>query len=142
MQVKFKKLDPNAVIPSYAKPGDAGMDLTATRIISYSSSQIMYGTDLAVEIPEGHVGLIFPRSSIFKTPLSLSNSVGCIDCGYRGEIMFVFNIGEFQSHQKTYGVGDRIGQLIILPYPKIEPIEVDELSNSERGDGGFGSTGK
>ncbi len=137
MKVKIKKLHPNAVIPTYAKPGDAGMDLTAT-FISYMGAQVEYKTGLAIEIPDGFVGLLFPRSSISNTSLSLANSVGVVDSGYRGEIKAVFNKRKLGI--KFYGVGERILQLIILPYPKIEFEEVDELSKTERGEGGFGST--
>ena len=90
MQVKVKKLSPEAVIPTYAKDGDAGMDLVATRIISNTTFDVSYGTDLAMEIPNGFVGLVFPRSSIRKYELVLSNSVGLIDSGYRGEIQATF----------------------------------------------------
>ena len=139
IKVRFKKLHTAAIIPSYAKPGDAGMDLTATSIID-EAFQVTYGTGIAVEIPEGYVGLIFPRSSIRKYQLQLSNSVGVIDSGYRGEIQFTFNkTGGVPS--KKYEVGDRIGQLIIMPFPTIIPIESNDLSDSERGTGGFGSTG-
>lgn len=147
MQVKFKKINPEAIIPSYSQNGDAGMDLTA---ISQTESEglIEYGTGLSVEIPQGFVGLIFPRSSIFKTNQILSNSVGVIDSGYRGEIKFKFytkttTMGEntYFSHN-SYQIGDRIGQLIILPYPNIEPLEVNELTETDRGEDGFGSTGK
>ena len=139
IKVRFKKLHTEAIIPSYAKPGDAGMDLTATSIID-EAFQVTYGTGIAVEIPGGYVGLIFPRSSIRKYQLQLSNSVGVIDSGYRGEIQFTFNkTGGVPS--KKYEVGDRIGQLIIMPFPTIIPIESNDLSDSERGTGGFGSTG-
>ena len=139
IKVRFKKLHTESIIPSYAKPGDAGMDLTATSIID-EAFQVTYGTGIAVEIPEGYVGLIFPRSSIRKYQLQLSNSVGVIDSGYRGEIQFTFNkTGGVPS--KKYEVGDRIGQLIIMPFPTIIPIESNDLSDSERGTGGFGSTG-
>ena len=154
MEVKIKKLNPNAVIPSYAKSGDAGMDLVATTIISDTPEQITYGMGIALEIPEGFVGLIFPRSSVRKTGLDLSNSVGVIDSGYRGELQATFNkvfggdrfydetkLTEITSHD-FYKVGDRIAQIMIIPYPPIEFKEVDELSDSERGEGGFGSTGK
>ena len=103
-----------------------------------------YGTGLAMEIPEGYVGLVFPRSSIRNTDLSLSNAVGVIDSGYRGEIQATFNrkgVSQIDGHP-IYMVGDRIAQIIIVPYPHIIFDEVDELSNSERGTGGFGSTGK
>ena len=91
LQVAIKKLHSNAVIPSYAKPGDAGLDITATSIISNTTFEVTYGTGLAVEIPIDHVGLLFPRSSIRKYDLQLANSVGVIDSGYRGEIQFTFN---------------------------------------------------
>ena len=142
MKVRVKKLDPKAVIPKYAKIGDAGLDLTATSV-QEETLQVKYGTGLAVEIPEGYVGLIFPRSSIFKKTLSLTNSVGVIDSGYRGEIKFVFNKEPYLNKDgfKKYEIGDRIGQLVILPYPSVELEEVEELSDSERGEGGFGSSG-
>ena len=140
MKVKIKKLHPDAVIPSYAKPGDAGLDLTATsKVWDDKKEKVVFGTGLAVEIPEGYVGLIFPRSSICKTLMSLANSVGVIDSGYRGEIKFFFKPG--YRPKRNYEVGDRIGQLIIMPYPQIELEEVAELSETERGEGGFGSSG-
>ena len=141
MQVKIKKLNPNVVIPSYAKSGDAGMDLVATSIISEEVFQITYGTDIALEIPNGFVGLVFPRSSVRKTDLSLTNSVGVIDSGYRGEIQATFRKHKGVASTK-YEVGDRIAQIMIIPHPTIEFQEVDELTNTERGEGGFGSTGK
>jgi dUTP pyrophosphatase len=142
MKVKIKKLSAEAVIPSYAKSGDAGMDLVATSI-KFDGTQITYGTGLAIEIPEGFVGLVFPRSSIRKTDLSLSNSVGVIDSGYRGEIQATFNQKSLSKDgQILYGVGDRICQLMIIPHPHVDFIEVQELNNTERGEGGFGSTGK
>lgn len=140
MKVKIKKIDANAVIPKYAKPGDAGLDLTATsEEWNDDNTMVTYGTGLAVEIPEGYVGLVFPRSSVSKTTLNLTNSVGVIDSGYRGEIMFKFR---YLEEGMIYDVGDRIGQLIIMPYPQIEFEEVEDLSSTERGEGGFGSTGK
>ena len=143
MQVKIKKLSPEAVIPTYAKDGDAGIDLVATSM-KFDGTQITYGTGLAMEIPEGFVGLVFPRSSIRKTDLSLSNSVGVIDSGYRGEIQATFKKiqGVSNNALDNYKVGDRICQLTIIPYPPIEFEEVEELNNTERGEGGFGSTGK
>ena len=138
MKVRIKKINQNAVIPTYAKDGDAGMDLVATRIINERLDSITYGTDIALEIPEGFVGLIFPRSSIRKTDLILSNSVGVIDSGYRGEIQATFK----RSGVYAYAVGDRGAQIMIIPHPPIEFEEADELSDTERGEGGFGSTGK
>jgi dUTP pyrophosphatase len=141
MKVKIKKIHPDAAIPSYAKNGDAGMDLVATSIISEEVFQITYGLGIALEIPEGFVGLVFPRSSIRKTDLSLTNCVGVVDSGYRGELQ-----ATFRKHRgvvsTSYAVGDRVCQLMIIPHPTIEFNEVNELSNTERGEGGFGSTGK
>jgi dUTP pyrophosphatase len=143
MKVRIKKLNENAVIPTYAKDGDAGMDLVATSIISTTSTQITYGIGLALEIPKGFVGLIFPRSSVRKTRLMLSNCVGVIDSGYRGELQATFNkINQDSVSENDYKVGDRIAQIMIIPHPPIEFEEADELSDTERGEGGFGSTGK
>ena len=144
MRVKIKKLSPDAVIPTYAKSGDAGMDLIATSIISDTLDQITYGLGISLEIPEGFVGLVFPRSSIRKTNLQLSNSVGVIDSGYRGELQATFNKiqGVTEGVRERYLIGDRVCQIMIIPHPVIEFEEVDELNNTERGEGGFGSTGK
>jgi len=141
MKVKIKKLHPLAVIPTYAKSGDAGMDFVATKVISEETYSITYGTDIAMEIPEGFVGLVFPRSSIRKYELNLSNSVGVIDSGYRGELQATFRKTHGDSSE-TYNIGDKIFQMIIIPYPQIKFEESDELSDTERGEGGFGSTGK
>ena len=140
MQVKIKKLHNNAVIPQYAKAGDAGMDLVATEVTDGYGFSVTYGTGLAMEIPEGYVGLVFPRSSIRKYDLSLTNCVGVIDSGYRGEIQATFR-KEAGIPSKRYEVGDKIAQMIIIPYPAIQFIETDQLSDTERGEGGFGSTG-
>jgi dUTP pyrophosphatase len=140
-KVKIKRLHKDAVIPSYSRQGDAGMDLVATSKFYDDFDNVCYGTGLAIEIPEGHVGLLFPRSSISKTDLTLRNSVGIIDSGYRGEITFKFN-NILMSSCEPYNVKERIGQLIIMPYPTIEFEEVEELSTTERGEGGYGSTGK
>jgi len=144
MKVNIKKIHPDAVVPSYAKNGDAGLDLVATTIIGETLGSITYGLGIALEIPEGFVGLVFPRSSIRKTNLQLSNSVGVIDSGYRGELQATFNKiqGIDNVERENYKVGDRVCQIIIIPHPLIEFNEVNELSNTERGIGGFGSTGK
>lgn len=136
MKIKIKKLVPEAVIPEYATPGAAGMDLTAVTI-EETDDVVTYGTGLAMEIPEGYVGLIFPRSSNYKYDCVLANSVGVIDSDYRGEIKFKF----FEIGENIYKVGDRIGQIMIVPYPKIEFDEVENLSETSRGSGGFGHTG-
>jgi len=118
------------------------MDLTAVSATRDDHGNVVYGTGLAIEIPEGHVGLIFPRSSNSKTDLYLTNHVGVIDSGYRGEIMFKYRPIDGLLNAKVYQIGDRVGQLMILPYPAVELVEAAELSSSERGEGGFGSTGK
>lgn len=143
MQVKFKKLHPDAVIPSYAhKSGDAGLDITTITNGVFFEGCFEYKTGLAVEIPEDYVGLIFPRSSVCKTSLNLSNCVGVIDSNYRGEILFKFrNTAENYYNIRLYIAGDRIGQLVIIPYPTIEPVEAEELSETNRGTGSYGSTG-
>ena len=144
MKIQFKKLVPQAQKPKFGKPGDAGADLVATSISINTSreQQIVYGTGLAVEIPEGMVGLVFPRSSIRNYDLTMSNSVGVIDSGYRGEIMVTFNFTSRTPDNIMYKIGDRIAQLVIMPVPLVQYTEVDELSETSRGEGGHGSTGK
>ena len=142
MKVKIKKLDSKAVIPTYAKPGDAGMDIYATSM-KFTEDYIEYGTGLSFEVPEGYVMLIFPRSSVSNKDLILTNSVGVLDSGYRGELKFRYRVVKPVGKLKMdlYNPGDRIGQIMIIPYPTIEFEEVDSLSSSERGEGGFGSSG-
>lgn len=171
MKVRIKKLHENAIIPTYAKKGDAGMDLTAVDYYYDLVGNVVYHTGLAIEIPEGYVGLIFPRSSIYNRDINLTNAVGVIDSGYRGEIIMKFKPSlYFHPNENTdylssdkfddcdgvcipyderipikphiYNYGERIGQIIIMPYPQIELEEVEELTQTERGDGGFGSSGK
>ncbi len=184
MKVKIKKLDADAVIPRKAHPTDAGFDLVATSRVFDDEGNIVYGTGLAFEIPEGYVGLVFPRSSICHKDLSLSNAVGVIDSGYRGEVMAKFkptlivasdvisndkydyrgtvekewgeqivtfhgraanypdvHEGCLPHPPRHYEVGERIAQLVILPFPQVEFEEAEELSETERGTGGYGSTG-
>lgn len=186
MKVRFKKLVPNAVAPTKAHPTDAGFDLTATSRIFDKEGNATYGFGLSLEIPKGYVGMIFPRSSIAKKDLALSNCVGIIDSSFRGEIKAKFKPtlvyvdkgrsgkdgndyngtdqtdlqtqevtfhgrkknypdvgkGRLPFMPRVYEIGDRIAQIIIMPYPEVEFEEADELSDSDRGDGGFGSTGK
>jgi len=141
LQVNIKLLHENAIIPEYSKDGDAGMDLTITDIKEETENLIVYGFGIAVEIPKGYVGLIFSRSSVRRTDLILSNCVGIIDSGYRGEIMGSFR----KTHQhllNKYKVGERAAQILIIPYPNIQFVVVDELTKTDRNDGGFGHTGK
>ena len=166
MKIKYKKLSSNAVEPIRAHSRDAGFDLTATSI-KKTENYIQYGTDIAFDIPEGYVGLIFPRSSVTKKELMLKNSVGVIDSGYQGEIMFRFylvvpteikmlksynpetnkyeNIQGIDILNKTvdfYEIGDRIGQIVFQKLPEIELELTTEFEETERGEGGFGSTDK
>jgi len=138
IKLKIKKINDRAKIPNYAKKGDAGIDLVATTTMS-NGYFIEYGTDLAMEIPEGYAGYIFPRSSISKTDHYLRNSVGVIDSGYRGEIKIRMSVPALGS--KKYKNGDKIAQLIIMKLPWVDIEEVNELSETDRGEGGFGSTG-
>lgn len=162
MKVKFKKLSENAVMPKKAHPTDAGFDLVATSRELDDMGNIVYGTGLAVEIPDGYVGLAFPRSSVSKYNLVMANSTGIIDAHFRGEMKFKFKptlhawenideegnyeilVGGFHDAEAVtpYAVGDRIAQLIIMPIPEIEFEEADELTVTDRGAGGYGSTGK
>ena len=140
MKIKIKKLHDDAVVPSYAKVGDAGMDLTCVDFKT-SETYVEYDTGLAMEIPDGHVGFLFPRSSVSKTNLVLANCVGVVDSGYRGPVKLRFKeingpIGG------RYKIGDRVGQIVIMPVPSFEFEEVSELTETSRGEGGFGSTGK
>lgn len=141
MKVRFKRLTSTAKLPQYARSGDAGLDLVADRIIANTTFQVTYKLGVACEIPTGYVGLIFPRSSIRKYELQLSNSVGVVDSGYRGELEATFNkTNGFLS--MMYRPGEKICQMVIIPYPEIEVEEVSELAPSERGEQGFGSTGR
>ncbi len=155
MKVKIKKLDAEAVMPAKAHPTDAGFDLVAISRKIDDDGCVVYGTGLAFEIPEGYAGFIFPRSSIAKKDLILTNAVGVIDSHYRGEVTMKFKPslalvkeprggGYVISHNfdfRRYYVGDRIGQMVIMPYPEIEFEFTDTLSETDRGTGGYGSTG-
>lgn len=154
MKIKIKKLSENAVLPVKAHASDAGFDLTSTSCTIDEYGSMVYGTGISVEIPEGYVGLVFPRSSIAKKDLVLSNCVGVIDSGYRGEVMAKFKPTNYFNYYEDcgriverphdgsiYGIGERIAQLILMPIPEIEFEEAEELSYSERGIGGYGSSG-
>lgn len=162
LNVKFKKLVPEAVIPTYAHPGDAGMDVRAVSI-NKTDDYIEYCTGLAFQLPEGYAMLIFPRSSNSKKDLVLANAVGILDASYRGELKlrfkrqyrayddFSFSTQDIVNAKSTnlcleatkiYEVGEAVGQIMIIPYPTIQFTEVDELNTTERGTGGFGSSGK
>ena len=160
VSVKFKRLTANAVVPTKAHPTDAGYDITATSAYIDKCGNAVYGTGLALEIPEGYAGFLFPRSSVCATDIALTNAVGVVDSHYRGEVKFKFRptpmftnvprtapedslyTGVLPFSPKIYQPGERIGQLIVLPVPDVTFIECDSLSDTDRGEGGYGSSGK
>jgi len=146
--IRFKKLVPEAKAPFKKIDVDAGFDLFATGI-NYGENYIEYLTGIAVEIPEGYVGLIFPRSSVTNYDLMLKNSTGIIDASYRGELRSRFYqtkahtaLGEPNPNRKEYEIGDRVAQIVFMKLPKITLVEAEELSDTERGASGYGSSGK
>ena len=141
MKIKIKKINPFAIAPTKAHATDAGFDLYATSKTYDNDNNVVYGCGLAFEIPEGYMGLVFPRSSNAKKSLLLSNSVGVIDAGYRGEVTAKFK-RLYPISQGEYAIGERFAQLIVMPIPAVELEEAEELSESERGVGGYGSSGK
>lgn len=164
IDVKIRKVHPDATIPTYAHPGDAGMDVTAV-LINVTDDYIEYDTGLQFQLPPGYVMLIFPRSSNSKKDLLLANSVGVLDSGYTGNLKLRYKLNyrieqlgtnhtldrsAFEVNisptnilisNKYYNIGDRVGQIMIIPYPEINFIETENFEDTERGSGGFGSTG-
>lgn len=140
MKIKFKKLNQDVKNPYKKYDIDAGFDLTAAWK-KETEKYVEYGTNIAFEIPEGYVGLLFSRSSITKKDLILKNSVGVVDASYRGEIKFRFFKTNEKKETLEYDIGERCGQIIFLELPKIELEEVNELSETERGTQGYGSSG-
>lgn len=150
LNVKIKKLHKDAVIPKYETKGAVGVDLAAVSVEYDNYGNLVVGTGLAIQLPEGYYADLRPRSSISKYDLVLANSIGTVDADYTGELIlkfkpsdyFAVNRDDVYGDGEIYKVGDRVAQLLILPYPKINFIEVDELDKTERGNKGFGSTGK
>ena len=150
LNVKIQKLHKDAVIPKYETNGAVGMDLTAVSVEYDKYGNLVVGTGLAIQLPEGYYADLRPRSSISKYDLVLANSIGTVDADYTGELIlkfkpsdyFAVNRDDVYGDGEIYKVGDRVAQLLILPYPKINFIEVEELDKTERGGNGFGSTGK
>ena len=144
MELKFKRLEDEAVLPIRSTEGAAGIDLTCIKIDTAlnEANQLMlvYHTGLAVEIPAGYVGLLIPRSSIWKKSLWLTDNVGVIDADYRGEIIAIMK-ATTDVVPAIYKQGERFCQLVIVPVPEYEVTEVSELSDTKRGENGFGSTG-
>ena len=143
MLVRFKKINPNASIPTYGSSYAAGCDLSACidQAISIPPhTTIKVPTGLAIELPENTVGLIYARSGMAtKKHLAPANKVGVIDADYRGEIIVALH--NHSEEAQTIEVGERIAQLVVAPFYHVEFEEVDELSDTVRGEGGFGSTG-
>jgi dUTP pyrophosphatase len=141
-ELAFRRLDPDAILPERAHPGDAGFDLRSIEDVEvWPGERAMIRTGLAVAIADGHAGLVLPRSGLAsKQGLTLANAPGLIDAGYRGELICsVVNLDRDQGVK--IGRGDRIAQLVIVAVPEFKPAWVDELTPSSRGEGGFGSTG-
>ena len=141
-ELPFRKLRPEAKLPGAQHPGDAGLDLcAAVDVVVEPGERVMIPTGVAVAIPEGQAGLVLPRSGLAsKHGLTMANSPGLIDAGYRGEVICAA-INLDREHAVKILVGDRIAQLVIVDLPAVEPAWVDELPESTRGEGGFGSTG-
>ena len=169
IEVKFRKLSDKATIPTKAHTSDVGFDLVATKV-EITENYIEYSTDIALQLPVGYCALLFPRSSNSKKDLLLANSVGLVDNGYIGELKLRFKrimmpvmqevmiapptgdiLTDARNTRKVpglayrddhiYKVGDKVGQLVIMPYPEVTLMETDELDETDRGDGGFGSSG-
>lgn len=139
MKIRFKKINPDAVTPKQCTNGAAGFDLTAVSV-DEDALTVRCDTGIAVEIPNGYAGLLFPRSSVYKTGLAMANSVGLIDSDFRGAISAIFY--KRRHEVNPYKVGDRVAQLVIVPIMNVKFVEADELSETERGAGGYGSTGR
>ena len=143
MNIKFKRLTENAIAPVKAHAADAGFDLTCSSITTEINERgqliIVYHTGLAFEIPEGYFGALVPRSSIANKTLTLTNCIGVIDAGYRGEVMAKMK-ATTDVIPAVYKEGERFAQLLILPVPEVQFEESTELSESDRGEDGYGST--
>jgi dUTP pyrophosphatase len=142
MDLPFERLDPGGTLPAAQHPGDAGLDLRSTiDVVVAPGERAMVPTGIAVAIPDGHAGLVLPRSGLAgRQGLTLANAPGLIDAGYRGEVICaVVNLDRSQS--VTIAKGDRIAQLVVVAIPAVSPTWVDELPDTARGEGGFGSTG-
>ena len=140
IDVKIRKVHPDAVIPFRAHATDAGMDVTAISM-EMTEDYVEYDTGLQFQLPEGYAMLIFPRSSNSKKDLLLCNSVGILDAGYTGNLKLRFKLTTEGYTEKIYNPGDKVGQIMIIPYPEINFIEAEVFNETERGNGGFGSTG-
>jgi dUTP pyrophosphatase len=142
MTLRVRRVDPRAVLPTRAYPGDAGLDLYALDdAVLAPGERAGVRTGIAIEIPEGQAGLVLPRSGLARRHgISVVNAPGLIDTGYRGEVE-VLLLNTDRSSPFTIAAGDRIAQLVIVSVQTPQVVEADELALSERGSGGFGSSG-
>ena len=141
-ELPFTRVDPEAVLPERAHPGDAGLDLrSAVDVEVGPGERAMVPTGIAVAIPDGYAGLVLPRSGLASAHgLTMANAPGLIDAGYRGEVICaVVNLD--RNEPVKIARGDRIAQLVVVAVPDLDPVWVDQLPSSTRGEGGFGSTG-
>lgn len=139
MRVRVR-IEKGGRMPERKTAGAAGFDCYA-RSVELDGDWWVYHLGFAVEIPDGYVGLIFLRSSVYRTGLSLPNCVGVIDSDFRGELTARFSFCDDKEDSIPYGIGDRVCQLVIVPIPEVELEESETLSNTERGAKGYGSTG-
>jgi len=142
VELPFKRVRPEGALPSSQHDGDAGLDLRAAVDATVKPGErVMVPTGVAVAIPDGHAGLVLPRSGLAsKQGLTLANAPGLIDAGYRGEVICsVVNLDREEAVEIR--TGDRIAQLVIVAVPAVAAVWADELRESRRGEGGFGSTG-
>lgn len=141
MTVAFKKLSPEAVLPAYAHPGDAGMDVCSVENLTVApGGRALVHTGLAMALPPGYEAQVRPRSGLaLKRGVTVLNTPGTIDEGYRGEIGVI--LANFGDSDFVVEKGDRIAQMVIAPVTRAEVVEVGEVDSTDRGAGGFGSTG-
>ena len=141
MEISFRKLRDDAVVPARAYEGDAGLDLTACeRTVLAPGERATVGTGLAVAIPEGHAGFVQPRSGLaMRHGITIVNTPGLVDSGYRGELRIIL-LNTDAREEFVVEPGMRIAQLVVLPVPSVEPVELEELPETERGVRGFGSS--
>ena len=143
VKLKVKRITDTATIPKYAHYGDACFDIYSDGIVEIGESWQVHATGLRFDIPDGYAMMIYSRSGMgFKDNTRLANCVGVVDSGYVGEVMVKLTRDDGCIHALEYKRGDRIAQAMLIPVPVVEFEEVDDMEDTERGDGGFGSSGK
>lgn len=142
IRVAVRRLDPSLALPAYARPDDAGLDLCAAEAVTLEpGGRALVATGIALAIPPGYAGFVLPRSGVaLRQGVTVLNAPGLIDAGYRGEVKVL--LVNHDAKPVSFVRGERIAQLVVLRVERAEPAEVDELPGSERGEGGFGSTGR